>query len=210
MAVRAGKEVQEDDLFKLAEKAGTPEAQSGFPDDGILLGPDGRRGVNPPEFETRIKKPEDGKSKDAPAKKLPRGSVVEKQAADIADTLEEKFAMLFGLLSGVTPVMSVYGAENSPKAITALLDIGKRRPAVMRALQKIADGADTLELGKFVMGLVIALQVDFGKLQGDELPAKAFGVTAILEKHFKNPEFKEPNPNVTEQATNAKRFVPVA
>lgn len=118
--------------------------------------------------------------------------------------------MLFGLLSGVVPVTATYGTENAPKAITALLDIGKRRPAVMKALLKIADGADTLELGKFLLGIIVALQVDFGKLNGDEIQAKAFGVTAVLDKYFRNPEHPD-NQNVTEQVTNGgSRFSPVA
>jgi hypothetical protein len=213
----AGKAAQEDDLFALAAKGGSAEAEVGFPDGGILLGPDGRRGVNPaPDegFKTRVKPPVNAKDtpKEVPTKRLPRGNVAEKQAADIAETLEEKFAMLFGLLAGVVPVTSTYGTENAPKAITALLDIGKRRPGVMKALLKIADGADTLELGKFILGIVVALQVDFGKLQGDEIQAKAFGVTAVLEKYFKNPEYAgSENPNVTEQVvSNGQRFSPVA
>lgn len=215
MAVKAARE--EDDLFALAAKGGTPEAEAGIPDAGILLGPDGRRGVNPaPDegFKTRVKAPTAAEKKAAPdatKKAAPRGTVLEKQAADIAETLEEKFAMLFGLLSGVVPVTATYGTDNSSKAITALLDIGKRRPAVMKALLKIADGADTLELGKFVLGLIIALQVDFGKLNGDEIQARAFGVTAIMDKYFRNPDYvPSDNPNVMEQTTNGKRFSPVA
>lgn len=212
----ASKAAEKDDLFALAEKAGTAEAQAGFPDTGILLGPDGRRGVGPApdEFQTRVKPPTATEKKATPETKkaMPRGSAFEKQAADIAETLEEKFAMLFGLLSGVVPVTATYGTENSSKAVTALLDIGKRRPAVMKALLKLADGADTLELGKFVLGIIVALQVDFGKLNGDEIQAKAFGVTAVLDKYFRNPDYvpDASNPNVTEQATNGKRFSPVA
>jgi hypothetical protein len=142
---------------------------------------------------------------------MPRGTVVEKQAADIAETLEEKFAVIFGLMTGVAPVTGTYGVENSPKAIRALLDIGKRRPAVMRALLTVANGADGLEIGKFILGIVVALQVDFGKLQGDEMPARVFGVTDIIEQFFV-PENQPPtdNPNVTGQATNAPRFQPVS
>jgi len=144
---------------------------------------------------------------------MPRGSAIEKTAADIADTLEDKFTVVFTMLAGIAPVTSVYGVENSPKAIKALLDIGKRRPTVMKALVKIADGADSMQLGMFAAGLVASLGVDFGRLQGDELFPRSVGVTEILEKHFKNPDYEESaNPNVTEQTThaNTKRFAPVA
>lgn len=210
----AGKAAEDDDLFALAAKGGSPEAEAGIPDGGILLGSDGRQ-VSPPPIETRVKAPgkEEAPKKEAPTKdraRLPRGTQVEKQAADIAETLEEKFAVIFGLLTGVAPVTGTYGVENSPKAIRALMDIGKRRPAVMKALMTVANGADGMEIGKFVLGIVVALQVDFGKLQGTELPARVFGVTDILEQYFTDEEHPGMNPNVTEQATNAPRFQPVS
>jgi hypothetical protein len=139
---------------------------------------------------------------------MPRGNSVEKTAADIAETLEEKFALIFGLLTNALPVTGTYGVENSPKAVRALIDIGKRRPAVMRALMKIADGADGMELGKFAMGLAVAVQVDLQKMQGDELIARTVGVTEIMEKYFLDPDMRGPNDSVMEQVTHA-RFQPV-
>lgn len=209
----AGKAAEEDDLFTLAAKGGTVEAEAGIPDGGIFLGAGGQGRVNDPGFETRVKPPTEKAGSDKAAKverpKMPRGSAIEKQAADIAETLEEKFAVIFGLLSGIAPVTGTYGTENAPKAINALLDIGKRRPAVMKALLKLADGADGLELGKFLVGIVVAFQVDMGRLTGTELPARAFGVTEVLEKYFM-PEEGMPNQAVTEQVvSNAPRFAPV-
>lgn len=206
----AGKAAEEDDLFKLAAQGGGAEAEAGLPDDGVLLGADGRQ-VTDPGFETRVKTPtKDTKEDKKPRGRMPRGSVVEKQAADIAETLEEKFAVIFGLLTTAMPVTGVYGTENAPKAVRALLDIGKRRPAVMRALLRVADGADSLELAKFVLGIACAVQVDMGRMQGTEVPARAFGVTDILERFF-NPENQpKENPNVQEQETNVPRFAPVS
>jgi hypothetical protein len=132
----------------------------------------------------------------------------------VGENLEEKIAVIFGLASGLAPITSTYAVENSPKAISALLDIAKRRPAVLRALTKVADGADALEIAKFVLGVLVCVQVDFGRLQGDELPARAFGVTAIIQEHFVDNEGKIPteyNQNVTNQVVpNAVRFSPVA
>jgi len=143
--------------------------------------------------------------------KMPRGSAAEKTAADIAVTLEDKFTVILAMVSPVAPVTAVYGTENAPKAIKALLDIGKRRPAVMKALLKIADGADGMELGRFAMGMIVALGVDMGRFTGDEVLPKALGVHEIMEKYFLNPEYEESaNPNVTEQTTHAKRFAPLA
>lgn len=211
MAVKA--KASEEDLFALAAQAGGTGAQAGFPDGRFLQGTGGEAGgLKDPGFETRVRPPADGKKPEPKATpKMPRGSAAEKTAADIADTLEDKFTVFFTMMAGVAPVTSVYGVENSPKAIKALLDIGKRRPTVMKALTKIADGADGMQLGVFAAGIVASLGVDFGRLQGDELFPRSVGVTEILEKHFKNPDYEESaNPNVTEQTTHAKRFAPLA
>lgn len=203
---------KEDDLFKLAAEAGKEADQ----EDGILheriLQGSGPRVINEegdPGFKTRVKPP-DAKLKAEPktTAKMPRGNSVEKTAADIAETLEEKFALIFGLLTNALPVTGTYGVENSPKAVRALIDIGKRRPAVMRALMKIADGADGMELGKFAMGLAVAVQVDLQKMQGDELIARTVGVTEIMEKYFLDPDMHGPNDSVMEQVTHA-RFQPI-
>lgn len=103
----------------------------------------------------------------------------------------------------------MYAVENSDKAISALLQIAKRRPAVLRALTKVADGADALEIAKFVLGLLVCIQVDTGRLQGDELPARAFGVTQIIQANFIDNEGiipTEANPNIVKEPNHALRF----
>jgi hypothetical protein len=206
----------EDDLFKLAEEAGgsDSEAQDRFPDEGIFR--PSREVKDAPGFETRVKdptaKPSDKSEKPKTTRaRMPRGSQTEKQAADIAETLEEKFSIIFGLVSGVAPVTGVYGTENSGKAVRALLDIGKRRPSVMKAITKIADGADGLELGKFLVGLVVALQVDMGRMDAGTLPARATGVTEIVEKYFMSPADAPENPMMPTQVVNsAAVFEPIS
>lgn len=215
---------KEDDLSALAAQAGDPGPEAGIPFGTIFLGPE-ERGIDQagdPGFKTRVKPPAAKPAAKTTASKttaskppaakttgtMPRGSAVEKSAADIAETLEEKFALLFGMVTSALPVTGTYGVENSPKAVRALIDIGKRRPAVMRALTKIADGADGMEIGKFVMGIAVAVQVDMQKMNGDELLARSVGVTEVLEKYFVDPNQPTPNDNVTEQVTYA-RFQPV-
>ncbi len=201
----------EDDLFALAAKAGNSEAKEGIPDGRVFL----EQAEVDLGFETRVKAPtkkaatKPEKPRESEKRPLARGSRGEKEAADIAETLEQKTAEMFSLLIGVAPVTSVYAVDNSPKAIRALVDIGKRRPAVMKALQMFANGADGVEIGRFLLGVVIALQVDFGKLRGDELPARAFGITAILEEHFTE-DSGPSNPGMTGQALYGQQFTPVS
>lgn len=213
--VRAAKE---DDLYSLAAQAGKEDdpKEEGVSLKPVFLGP--QSGRIDEGFETRVKAPDRTaqktsarKTETAAEKKgpgRPRGSTTERAAADIAETLEEKFALIFGLLTSALPVTGTYGVENSGKAVKSLLDIGKRRPAVMRALMKIADGADGLEIGKFALGLAVALQVDMGRMLGDALPARATGVTEVIEKYFMEDSGENDNPSVVNQVTHA-RFQPV-
>jgi hypothetical protein len=107
---------------------------------------------------------------------------------------------IFLALTAVAPVTGTYGAENTPKAIKALLSIGKRRPAVMKALVKFADGADSMEIAQFGIGLVVALQVDLQRVAPDSLPARVFGVTAVMDKYFvDDTQTDSPNLNVMGQ-----------
>jgi hypothetical protein len=101
------------------------------------------------------------------------------------------------------PVTGVYGVENSGKAVNALMSIGKRRPAVMKALMRLADGADGIDIGQYVLGIMTAVQVDMKRIPYDNMLSKATGVTEIVEKYFLD-EAEAPNPNVTEQKTYAR------
>lgn len=218
----------EDDLFKLAAQGGTEETRTkaGIPVGAVFLEPepDRRPGINQdgddPGFETRVKPPTRSSrtsktstaSKDASEKKpvgRPRGSANERSIEEISTAIEEKFAEFFGYISLGLPVTGTYGVENSDKAVKALISIGKRRPAVMKALMKVADGADGLDIGKFAMGIVVAVQVDMQRIPGDVLIARATGVTAVIEKYFVD-DSPQPNPNVMGQETYAApRFQPV-
>jgi hypothetical protein len=80
----------------------------------------------------------------------------------------------------------------------------------MKALVAFANGADGMEVGKFILGILVAIQVDFGRLNGDELPARAFGVTQIIVDHFSDDVPSAPNPNVMGQMADGQRFTPVS
>ena len=216
---------KEDDLLKLAAQAGK-EGDSGS-QDGIseprFLSGTGRRGINQqgddPGFETRVQKPAgptaartEKAAEKEPAKKAaprPRGSAAERTIEEVSEALQERADEFFAVVSLMFPVTGVYGAENSDKAIRALLKIGKRRPKLLTVLMKAADGADGFEIGRIVLGLVMAVQVDMQRIPADALPARITGVTAVVEKYFTDDEVQV-NPNVTEQATNAARFQPVS
>lgn len=198
----------------VAEGAEVPAATEGLPGES----------VQSPEVEQDfpfelIEVPSDEKSeadsdkkraKRSADKPRSRSTASERQLAEVGEQLEEKITIIFALASGLAPVTSVYATENSDKAIRALLAVAKRRPKVLAALTKVADGADALEIGKFLLGLIIAIQVDNGRLKGDELPARIFGVTEIIQEHFEEADPNAPtpnNPNVVPVVQSA--FVPV-
>lgn len=91
---------------------------------------------------------------------------------------------LAGIMSGALPVTAVYMGERSERAVTALLSIAKKNPKMLAGLQKAAIGIDVMELGTFLIGFAVAMQVDMNRLKGDELICQSFGVTDILETHF--------------------------
>lgn len=210
-----------EELQRLAGLAGS-EGGSAEAEEDLLreLVHQGASGLNDdPGFTTRVKPPKstpkeekkpEAKSEPRQRKTTPRATASERQLADVGENLEEKIGVIFGLASGVAPVTSTYAIENSDKAIRALLDIAKRRPAVLRALTKLADGADAMEIGKFVLGLLVAIQVDTGRLNGDELPARAFGVTEVMVRHdfmSASPHAPAaPNEQVMEQVVNPGAF----
>lgn len=217
---------KEDDLIALAAQAGSKEAgtQAGVSHDPIFLGP-GAKGINQdgddPGFETRVKAPAStsrgratkATATDKPVEKKtpgrPRGSASERSVEEIADAVGAKFDEFFTYISMGLPVTGTYGVENSDKAVKALISIGKRRPRVMQILAKMADGADGMDVARYVLGVSIAVQVDLGRIPADNIMARASGVTAIVEKYFVQ-EDDPTNPNVTGQATHATpRFQPV-
>ena len=181
---------------------------SGFP--GELFRDSEPVALNGP-IRTKIKpetaKPEPPAKKKVeskPATSVPRGTASERQLAEIGDALTEKAGQLAGLLSGPMPVTAVYMGDRSERAVTALLSIAKKNPKMLAGLQKAAVGIDVMELGTFLIGFGVAMSVDMGRLQGDELICQSFGVTQILDEHFSEPQSE--NPAVMVQAP---RFDPV-
>jgi hypothetical protein len=194
--------VEEFPVFSLPE-GDAPEV--GDLSSGLLWNERENGGLGDPLVEETPKR--GPKPKQEKAARPLRGTASERQLAEIGEALEEKMAGVGALLSGIAPVTSVYAVERSPRAIAALLSIAKRRPKVLAALSKAADGVDVLEIAQFAAGLVVAMQVDAGRLKGNELPAQALGVTGILEEFFTEPQEQ----NMTNPAvmTQAPRFVSV-
>ncbi len=199
---------KEDDLFKLAAEGGSEvDPEKGLPLGTVFLGSE-QRGIDQkgdPGFKTRVKEP-DKSDKPKPVARG-KGSASERSIAEIQEAIQEKFDEALAVLSMAMPVTGTYGVENSEKAVKALISIGKRRPKLLLALSKVADGADGLEIGRYLLGLAVAVQVDMQRIPYDALPAKATGVTAIVEKYFLD-DSGTPNENVTEQSTYG-RFQPV-
>lgn len=215
MVRAAGKD---EDLLALAAQAGKEaDTQAGISLQPIFLGPD-RPGINQqgddPGFDTRVKAPagrpvskgsKTTSDTNASGKKpvgRPRGNAQERTVEEIAEAIEKKFNQFGAYLTIGLPVTGTYMVENSDQAVKALISIGKRRPKVMSALAKIADGGDGLDIAQYIAGIAVATQVDLGRVPADMILAKATGVTAVVEKYFVQ-EDDPANPNVTEQPTHA-------
>lgn len=192
---------------------------------GLVQGPDGlgitfKPAPSEPEpFDTRIKMPtkaeeekasKEDKSRDRDPIKI-SGTAAEKRVLKLQAELQEQADILATVMAFKLPVTSVYTGVNSPKAIEALLNIAKKRPKMLDAMEKVSEGFDALAVGKFVIGLGVALQVDSGRLAPDSFPAVATGVTAVIAEHLSE-DGGETNPNVTTmpEPAHAVRFQPVS
>lgn len=143
---------------------------------------------------------------------IARGTVSERRVAEVGDKLQEKMDQLAAVLSFKLPVTGVYTGENSPRAVAALLNIAKKRPKFLDALEKASDGIDALEIGQFALGVLTAVQVDTGRLAPDAMPAQITGVTKVIEQYFTGDETDSVNPNVMSmpEPKHAKRFEPAS
>lgn len=108
------------------------------------------------------------------------------------------------------PVTGVYIGTNSEKTIEALLNIARKRPKMLDAMEKAADAFDGLEVAKFVVGMGVAFQVDVGRLAPDSFPAMMTGVTKVVIENFAQEDGDSLNPNVTsvKEPAHAVRFEP--
>lgn len=170
--------------------------------------------VSDDAYQTRVKVSEkptpkektDTKPTFAERKTQRVGTASERQIAEIEDALIGKLDDIAVLTRDFLPVTSVYMAERGPHATKALLSIAKRRPKLLKALEKAADGVDAVEVAKFVAGIVWCIQVDFGRVDGTDIPSQVLGVTSILDEYFTDREKPDTNPSVLVQAPN---YVPV-
>lgn len=137
--------------------------------------------------ETRVRKPRSERK--APPR---RSTKDERQVEDVAEKLQSQFDLMFTALTAIKPVTGTYALANSEKAVNALLDIAKKRPKFMAVLSKFADGFNGLDVATYVIGILIALQVDAGTLDAQSVPARLTGVTQIVDEYFSDePETTE-------------------
>lgn len=211
---------QDGDRDRSPEEAG---AQEGFPGElvsGSGLGVTFKAATASEDtFQTRVKLPKAGEAEKAEKEdrlKIDRepvkvsGTVSEKRIAKLQNDLQEQADMLAAVMSIKLPVTAVYTGTNSHKAIEALLNIARKRPKMLDALEKASDGFDAVEIGKFAVGMAVAFQVDLGRLNPDSFPAVITGVTSV----FNDAGFVENdgalNPNVMSmpEPAHAVRFEP--
>lgn len=201
------------------EDTGATERLSGE----LLSGPDVEfsffnSGKKEPEpVPTRIKMPKPGEAEKASKddKLVPErepvkltGSAAEKRIQKLTAELQDQTDMLAGIMSLRLPVTAVYTAENSPKAIEALMNIARKRPKMLDALEKASDSFDAISIGKFAIGMGVAFQIDTGRLAPDSFPAVATGVTKTFMENFTDEGDTNQNVMSMPEPKHAVRFEP--
>ena len=170
-------------------------------------------------FTTRVKMPKPGEeaktSKDDITSTRPTppkltGSASEKRIQKIQADLQEQMDVLATLTMFKLPVTGVYMGRNSERALTALMDIARKRPKMLDAMEKASDAFDGYEIAKFAVGLGIAFQVDVGRMQADNPFAVMTGVTQVIAESFSDNGEGDINSNVTsvKEPAHAQRFEP--
>lgn len=154
----------------------------------------------------RAKESKEAKKENEPKR---RGTAQERSLQQLAEEIETQLDTVFGLISTMMPVTGVYAVKNSEKAVKAFIEIAKNRPAVLKALSKVADGANAVTIGQYILGIMVCIQVDSGRIKPDSVPAQVLGVTAVVDEFFAEEKPSDINPNVVVMDVPHGRFSPV-
>lgn len=208
----------------IAEPKRSEAEETGIPDGKVFLESlltDERREPESETIPTRVKIPSDNKESkprrplkaesEKASRPQSRSTQAERELADLGEKLHEKVIGLAAVAAAVLPVTGNYIAMNAENGVSGLLSLAKRNPKILAGLQKFADGTDMLRIAQFLLGTAAAVQVDTGRLDPHDLPARVFGVSTVYDMMAAE---SEEQGHVTEtvqtQPVNHATFVPTS
>lgn len=121
-------------------------------------------------------------------------AVLDKQLQQLAADVARNISML-GLAidaTGFMPITSyvvLQGAEGFSKNA---VDLAKRHPAVLRAMQAWSQVGPGVECTRYLLTILTAFAVDMNRLPPDSLAAQIFGVSKAWHITYDNPDQQQP------------------
>lgn len=97
---------------------------------------------------------------------------------DLSDNMKTAGA----ICGAVLPVTGYILVEDSDDFTNAIIRLARRHPRALLALEKAAEVGPGVVVGKELLKLGVALQVDGGKLQPDAIPSKYLGVERVYNE----------------------------
>jgi len=114
----------------------------------------------------------------------PRGSRSTAALKELEGDLTEFFGEVGLYMMGAAPTAGYITVEHSKRLGPAVVALVKDHPRLLKMAQRVSKVNSGAAVGKYAFTLLIALQVDFGRMAPDTILAERLGVTdAYNETH---------------------------
>lgn len=138
-------------------------------------------------FEGRGRKPKDcpeHRPRAGSTRASAGGGTSERKLTKLKEDLASQFAKLGKGMASAMPVAGTVTVMRSANTADAMVELCKNNPKALKALYAAAQAVPALDLGEYVGMMVIAVQVDTGRMAPDHRAAELFGVTEVYEKLY--------------------------
>lgn len=124
----------------------------------------------------------------------------------IETSLLEGLTKFGSAITPVAPIPGVYTIQNAESVSGALTRLAAKNPALLKALSGSSTVMDYVAVGVFGVGLVVAIQVQTGRISADSVAARNFGLTDIALEFY--PTLAQAPIEVTEVDEGSGAFAP--
>jgi hypothetical protein len=116
------------------------------------------------------------------------------ELATIETSIVEGLTKLGSAVTPVAPIPGVYTIQTAEDIGGILTRLAAKNPAMLKALSGSSTVMDYVGLGVWGVGMVIAVQVQLGRIPADSPAAKNYGLTDIAVEFYGDRLYAEPEP----------------
>jgi hypothetical protein len=131
------------------------------------------------------------KPRDPDAPRVVRKSTQQK----LADELLEPWALFGKALGAISPTGGAIAVMSGEDVTRALVQVASKHPKMLAALRNISEVSPIAELAQFAAVLILAIGVDFGKVDPYAPLPRIVGITDVYEE-MRSAMQPEPEPGV--------------